>query len=405
MKTFWYISGDFTKERSRRIGASDVPALIPNPEKPTESLAGYERTAVTVWEEKTGRREREPAGFPAEMGHYLEAKAIELFIRGIDRRQADEYFMERARYDILKARLGDQAKAAEFQLPAWRHNVQFYNEEFIVHPDTVYVPPYWDDAHDPFNPSLVDDFREPIKAHGHIIDLSRPFLIEAKSARFFAARRPEGSLVSGYDVDLKTWQGIPLKHYVQIQFQLALMEVEICYLPLIYDTSSFHVWEIRADKKIQGELIDLAGRMAWYIKTDTPPKELAMNAADVKALYPTLTEDFVYLSGAERDKALEYAHAHAKADRQVKIWTARKEEAADALAVVLKDRAEIRDEEGKIAGWVTRDGGERVKGAKEIKKEAPEEYNRLKVRGFIIESKPTRYVSVAKREIEEGETN
>ena len=45
---FWFIDRDFTKARSTRLGASDIPKLIPSPEKPTESLAGYEQTALTV---------------------------------------------------------------------------------------------------------------------------------------------------------------------------------------------------------------------------------------------------------------------------------------------------------------------------------------------------------------------
>ena len=53
MNKFWFI-GDFVEDRARRIGASDIPALIPNPENGTETLAGYGRTPVTVWQEKKG---------------------------------------------------------------------------------------------------------------------------------------------------------------------------------------------------------------------------------------------------------------------------------------------------------------------------------------------------------------
>ena len=66
MINYQYIT-DFYKSRGSRIGASDVPALIPHPDRPSESLAGYGQTAVTLYEEKVGLRKREPAGFAAEM--------------------------------------------------------------------------------------------------------------------------------------------------------------------------------------------------------------------------------------------------------------------------------------------------------------------------------------------------
>jgi len=71
---------DFQKSRSTKIGSSDVPALIQHPEK-SESLAGYGRTALTVYEEKIGIRERDPVGFPAQMGHVVEPYALQEFIR------------------------------------------------------------------------------------------------------------------------------------------------------------------------------------------------------------------------------------------------------------------------------------------------------------------------------------
>lgn len=394
MTNFWYIHGDFTRERSTRIGASDIPKIIPNPERPTESLAGYGQTAVTLWEEKTGRRTPEPAGFPAEMGHWNEPKAIEMFIRGISPDDAEEYILNRMTFEILKMRNPDTRPEA-YQTASWKHNVQWYNDDFIVHPDTVYVPQGKPETRIKYE--IVDEHGR-VTAHGFAIDLSAPFLIEAKSARFFSAHRPEGSLVSGYDPELKTWQGIPLKNYVQIQFQLLLLEVEICYLPLIYDTSSFHVWEIRADAKIQNQLIDISGRMAWHIKKDIPPKELAISLDDIKTLYPEIKEDFVYLSGEEAANAREYQAAYWKAKKQEDIWRARKEEASDSLGTLLRDRGKIKDADGDIAGWMTRKGAERVMGAKEMKQAEPDEYNRLKEKGLISMSEGSKYVSVARME-------
>ena len=106
MNPFWYIQGDFTKDRSFRIGASDIAACIPNPEKPTESLAGYGRTAVTVFEEKTGIAPRSFAGLPAEMGHWNEPKATELFMRPLfGPKISNEWLFKRMQFEILKTQI------------------------------------------------------------------------------------------------------------------------------------------------------------------------------------------------------------------------------------------------------------------------------------------------------------
>ena len=104
MNNFWYISDNFHTARSTRIGASEISSCIPNPEKPGESLAGYGNTAITLWQEKTGRKERDPAGLPAEMGNWNEAKCIELFLRGIDRGFGVDYLQSRLEYELLVAR-------------------------------------------------------------------------------------------------------------------------------------------------------------------------------------------------------------------------------------------------------------------------------------------------------------
>jgi hypothetical protein len=383
----WFIDGEITKHRSTRVGASDIPALIPNPEKPTESLAGFERTAVTVFQEKTGRKPREPVGLPAEMGHYLEPVAVQLFMRDLfGYETAADWFIRRLQYDALSRRFSGaphgatKPRAETYQVPPITHSVEFYTDQFIVHPDGIYRP--------------QRDAGGLVMAHGLTIDLSRPFYLEAKSARYFSARRPEGSMVTGYNMDLHTWQGIPLKHYVQIQFGLAVLEVDVCYLPLLFDTSEFQVWEIRADAKIQNQIIDLAGRMAWHIQHDIPPRELAMNAADVIALYPTIAaDDFAYISGEEAASVRAAGEAYAKADRQEKIWDGKKREALDTLAVYLKDRKELRDADAVLARWIERTGTDRVKALGKIEKENPVEYRYLKKKGLIETGKPVRYAS------------
>ena len=383
MVNYWYITGDFLKERSGRIGASDIPALIPNPEKPTESLAGYGRTPVTVWQEKTGRKQREPAGIPAEMGHYLEEKSVELFIRtfaGSD--IARRHTKDRRDYDYMTGPDSPMlGQAGNFQNTEFRHHVQYYKNGMICHPDGVY---------DPAGMLGI----EPTTKMGIKVKFDEPFLIEAKSANFWAAKRPEGSIVKGYDFGLKTWQGIPLKHYMQIQFQLALMEVKTCYLTLIYNTSQFDVWEIRANKKHQGRLIDLAGTMVHKIKTDTPPAEMAMNVQDIMDLYPEIGDDFVILNGDERDKAIDIARTYNEAKRQESRWKEKADDAKDSMGVLLRDRPELRDGDGIIGKWRVTKGSEKITALSKIKADDLNAYRYLKKHELLYTSKESRTVAI-----------
>ena len=383
---FWFISGDFLEARKGRIGASDVPALFANPDigKQHESLAGYGRTPVTVWQEKTGRKGRDPAGLPAEMGHYLEGKAIELFIRqyfGYD--MGRDYRRERDRYEFLNAGDPGDYHAANFQNTPFKHHTQVYTDEFIAHADGVFSP---------------EDFQgdpHPVTVDGITVDPGESFGVEAKSARYFAAKRPEGSIIRGYDFDLKTWQGIPLKHYFQIQFSMSLYGLDVFYLPLLYDTSSFHVWRIEKNEKHQGRIIDTAGRMAWHIAHDKAPKELVLNAEDIKALYPDLGEDFRILIGEDRDKAKEVAREYHNAKKQEALWKERGKTAQDSMAVILQDSPEVRDSEGVIAKWTLRKDSERVKGLKEIKGDKNAE-RYLRRKGFVYTVPGDRLVKIAK---------
>ena len=389
MQKYWFISGDFLGDRSRRIGASDIPALIPNPEKPTESLAAYGRTPVTTWQEKTGRKEREPAGLPAEMGHFLEAKALELFVRNFVSYEYGLAVLHDLRAYDYANRSGDMrviggASAAQFQNTAFRHHVQFHRDGLIAHPDLVYDP---ETAYIPVKGNKVTSY-------GVTVNFDKPFLVEAKSANYWATKRPEGSIVTGYDTKLKTWQGIPLKHYMQIQFQLALIEVDVCYLALLHNTSQFDVWEIRANPKHQGRLIDLAGLMVKCIETDTAPQSLAMNAEDIMALYPDVGDDFATLVGPEAEAAVELAREYATAVRQLKMWKEKEKDAKDAMAIMLKDRPEIRDGNGIIAKWQSTRGSEKITALSKIKNETPLAYKYLKRKDLLYTSKDSRRVTI-----------
>lgn len=368
MTPYWYIENNFAEVRAGRIGASEVSSLLVNPDKPSESLAGYGQTALSLWRQKTGREEREPAGLAAEMGKWNEVKAIELFIRGIPEigpAMAREYVESRMRYET--ALLSDpNRRASRYQSTPFKHNAQWYNDQFVVHPDGIFdggdvvgaAYGEWADpkAGLPYTPTRI--------AHGHTIDLSEPFLIEAKTASYWSAKRRPEKPHSGFDTSLTGWQGIPLKYYVQIQFQLACMDVEMAYLPLLSDSATFNVWEVRRDRKIGDDLIDLAGKFMWYVKNDTEPREMAINLDDIISMYPKIEEDFRTVSGDDAATVIELARKARDASSQEKAWKEKKEDAQSALAVHLKDTKELRvlldGEMRSVVKWEERKGSEYV---------------------------------------------
>jgi len=400
MIPFWYIK-DFHKERAKRIGASDLPKCIPNPEKPTESLAGYENTAITLWKEKSGLSERGTAGKEAEMGHYLENKALEWFIRRFSGYDEGRVFRQSKIEWDFEQYTESKRTVEEYQYSPYKHNTQYYNDDMIAHPDCVYVPP------PDFDKKSVAIHKKTVE--GITVDFREPFIIEAKSAQLFAAKRRENTIVKGYDFDLTTWHGIPLKHYIQIQFQLALFQIDVAYLALIYDTSKFQIWRVDANEKWQARIIDITGKMIKHIQDGTMPKELAMNKSDIMEIYPKIEKDYVMLSGVDLETTKGLCKEFRHAEQQEKNWKEKKEDAKDALAVMLKSYGELREGSEILAKWNLRKGSWSIgkpEGNEEnkdrfivwLKKNDLNAYKYLERKGFIKQGDDSRNVGVKFRE-------
>ena len=357
---------DFYKSREGRIGSSDIPALIPHPDKPSESLAGYERTAITVYQEKAGITKREPAGFSARVGNDIEGLPLRYFIEEHnDKNTAIEFYKSYMLCQIEKELSSDGIiDTASFNtISNYKHNTESTNNFAVAHADCLYV-----------GNSAKD----------------KPFIIEAKSAQFWATKRKD-DIYSGYDFDIEDWQGIPLKHYFQIQFQMALYGVKTAYLALLYNTSEFRSWKIKANKKHQADLLELAEYMKKCIDTKTPPKEKAMNAADIQKLYPEIKEDFREVVGKELESAKIIKEKYDHAKQQIKKWKLSERDALDAMSILLKDEREIKDIIGDelktIATWKNTGGSEYIMGVSEMEKVNPKELKRLGNLGLIKKKK------------------
>ncbi|HAS92782.1 MAG TPA: hypothetical protein DCS12_11345 [Clostridiales bacterium] len=373
---------NFTKERSSKIGASDISKLIQHPEK-SESLYGYSETALTLWQEKTGRIKKEPAGFSAEMGNTLEPVVLRKFIsENIDKETAQKFYSGYMLCELNKTEDG-YPDAENYQNTNFLHHTKAENDFAVAHADCLHLL------------NIAGNHAE---------------LIEAKTALSAASKRRD-DIYSGYDTSLKNHQGIPLKHFYQVQFQAAIyqevygLNINTGFLALIFTDGfkpvSFHQWEIRIDRKIQERLLELASYMKKCIDTDTPPKMLAMNQDDIKIMYPKLDEDFRIISGDELQVALHAIEQRKLASEQEKAWKRKKEDADNTLSIFLKDAKTIKgiigDEIVNLATWQERKGAERVAGLKEIK-QYPEIEKLLREKNLINKSENTRSVVIKYKE-------
>lgn len=386
MKEYRFVR-DIFEYRGVKIGASEVPCLFPDPERPSESVAGYGKTAMTLYLEKIGEKQPDKAGLAAEMGHYLEPKAIELFIRGVWGKEiAEEWMRKRMDFEMN----GGDARAK--QAYPILFNTAFIDKTSIVHPDGLHVG--------------EKDGKLVRTDWGFKVDTRKDFLLEAKSASFFSARRGD-SEVRGYDRNNKTWQGIPLKNWFQTQYQMLKAGVNLCYLLLLSDTSKFDVWEIKADREMQRRIANVVSLFMASVERHEPPKALAMNIEDIKILFPSVTEDFSMVIGEEGDKVKELSDKALVAAEQERVWKAKKDDALSALSVYLKDMKELRDEDGDVVcRWQTRAGVESVVSFKDMQRNDPNAVKYLRRRGLIRKSADSRYVVAKYRQpVKEQEDN
>jgi hypothetical protein len=381
MPNFNYIT-DFYKSRKDRIGASEVAALVPNPHRPGESFAGYGRTAVTVYEEKVGLREREQAGLAADIGNFYEPRILMEFIRDFYgcAYSIDINFYKAYQYCEIERLAGNRiVDCSQFNgSNPFKHHTEAVEDYAVAHPDMLYIP---------------SNKEGKIKNHNITFDLSKPAIIEAKSAQYWATKR-KGDPYSGYDFDATGWQGIPMKHYLQILFQMTLCDIHNAYLALFSNTSQKAYWHIKPNKKWQSKLQQLAWDMRQAIKKRQPPKHLAISSSDINALYPEIKEDFEVIAGDDLDKALEIAKGYDEAQGQRKEWERKEKEYRSAMSIFLKDSGRIdgiidgRLQE--IANWKSTGGGERLMGLKEIKELDKKYYRYLKKNGLIKKAKSSR---------------
>lgn len=379
----------FTKSRSTLIGSSDIVACLQHPEK-HESLAGYDRTAITVCKEKWGEIPHNTVGLPADIGHEIELLILQKTIEKIETDNGKDSaevqsIINRFRrgYQLAEINTVNEngettyTNAKEFQTTDWLHHTEATTADSVSHADCI-----------------------------NISDPENAIVIEAKFATSGWSAKRGDDPYKGYDFELEGVRAVPLRHYMQVEHQCAVynqcygIKIKRAYLALICD-GKFYLFSWKPDVKIQEHLLELASFLKQCIDSHTLPVKLAMNADDIKTIHPKINEDFRVVSGDELEKAIMYARVAKDAATMRKNWEEKERDAKDALAVLLSDSGRLRGivdgEMVEFAAWQERKGVERLASLSEVKKDK-RLLSYCEKNGLIKQGEPSRFVSVKFKE-------
>ena len=213
---------DFTRERTKYLGGSDIGAIL--------GFSKY-RTALDVWLEKTGRIVNSVNNLPVRFGTFAEE-----FV-------ASEYATQTG-YSLVHSEAG------------------------IAHPRYPFMVGHIDrfvfETNDELTNELINSDGSCAAAH----------LLECKTASPFN-QSDWGEL--GTDE-------VPMSYLVQCLWYLAITNLEKCDVAVLFGNSDFRIYEVYRDKELE-ELIIAKAAAFWmdHVQLDTPPP--AQCESDYKHLF------------------------------------------------------------------------------------------------------------------------
>jgi putative phage-type endonuclease len=212
---------DFTRERTKYLGGSDIGAIL--------GLSKY-RTALDVWLEKTGRAVNSVDNLPVRFGSFVEE-----FV-------ASEYATQTG-YALV------------------------HHEQGVVHPQY------------PFMVGHIDRFVfESSDVSGELFhsdgSCAASHLLECKTASPF----------NQWDWGELGTDEVPMSYLVQCLWYLAITNIERCEVAVLFGNTDFRIYEVYRDKELE-ELIIAKAAAFWndYVQKDTPPP--AQSESDYQQLF------------------------------------------------------------------------------------------------------------------------
>lgn len=339
---FTYINPKNIGDRSHYVGSSELPTL---------SLFNLhlDSSPLTMWMEKTGKKESFQGNERTKMGNELEALILKL---GLEELNGDKPFI--LHWYLNKIKGGNYCK----------YNL-FNNTHFVMNGK-------------PYNVS-----------HPDLLDLNNNCIHEAKSTGVYAVKRSfkksiRGFIRTGYDKDDLTESGIPDSVYLQVQDQLLLSNACYAYVDVFCDNEFKQYGPIEPNKKVQEVCESLKDSFWECIKTDTPPNPETW--ADIKWINPEVdVNKQVMISGADLDNAVKIKNEYNDLSDKIKIAQSRQDEIKTELGQKAGDSKFLVDDEGNKIITIIDVKRENISLSK-IKKDDTELYEKIVEGGFINET-------------------
>ena len=334
MNDFQYLK-DINFEKGRfYIGASDVPTLALMNIK-------YDQTPLTLWEEKTGRKKRDFAGERAKAGKDLEAIVLKWGLEKMDYKFDAKEFLSNRYKEIIPHNARPLLSLTQ---------ATCRNYPFIV-------------------------------AHADLIEIARPFIMEAKTLGFFGGKR-NTDINYGYDKDDMTANGIPSSVYLQIQTQMLAYEIPECYVSVMIDTGLHKLYgPIKAHKKTQEKILAICERFWWHVEHDTAPKPETWK--DIIALNPVLdVESKTVIAGTDLEKVNEMKERAVSLREHAKKIETELKDIKNAVGLLIGQNAFLESDQGDSLAKSFEVNRESVS-IKDLREQAPRTLASLQKKGLV----------------------
>ena len=326
------------------IGASDIPII----------LGLTKTTAMDLWLQKTGRAVGFLGNEKSEWGHLHEGPVLYKRIK-------NEAGLKTA-YKFLV----DYTRNMFDRGPGWKPKTEYHpftecrHSEFpwmIAHADCVKINPV---------PSYSS-----LKQY--------PKIIEAKSGSRFANLRREE--MDGYDSKDPTQSGLPMKTYVQVQWQEATYDIQDAIVCALIDTNNFYTFNVPGNKQIQAKLIEIGSRFMRCLVKDIPPTPRTFG--DIGKLFPEINNNRLTIMGAKSLIAWDIKDRLKKARTKKKKVQLQIDDYTNSLGLFIGENKELADEFGDKICSQSKYESPTMISQKAIKEKCPEVFEILEKAGMI----------------------